>query len=838
MVIPNTVAATQPRTSSAKDAGNTDKNTSRWRSGSTPLLEKLRSDFNTSSKTDRVAQIRIGINDVPYDLLPRVVPAVPTGYSETEADAENAWNELVGKFKALILQSFDMRVTQYEDDIKEKDAQRKLPGWNFCTFFILKEGLAQGFESVGLVEDALVGYDELSLGLDMACAEQAESPTVLALPLFTEDFQKAVEKAAAEVYGDIGDNEEMVDLQSQPSDKQLQALAISATKKSYRSMIPENKISLFDFRCYIFSRQVELLLRLANASSTRDELLSKLREQQESILYGEAPMAQAQPQADDGPEDLNKLATICQRTLEFIPSISQIMRNDILAAWNASEVLKEIPCSTEIVDNMVSSFAFSVAQQVIAQTSTKVLPMPPSFLTPSSSDEQKMSIPEPKTMMHPARDSSLGVRTTISPPPPSPGFFPGPGAPTSDRDARTAHFAKAGLEELAAKRAELFMLSRSILDSLGRRRGWSTGWAEAPLLQDDMVTSMEEVSLDAEGPSSEPFESTEATHEPLLAGLESQLLQTAIDTSGDFFRLYEILTDKALRHFSVAGHQHSVNANMTDLGVLKFHLKDFRAAAEFFPETTPFFGESGWSLLELSMLVMYAQCLHELHDSEGYVRVALILLIKACAAEQERLRERKALRIMLPKKQYPDASALSGVIAQLLELVKDLKKDKKASLGHFIQEAKAGDTVEYDEHTDSCSLNISLWSLLPEEIKLDTIWLRATAANGAALREVKFDTEGIVFKPGRNNIRLSCAVRFPCASLIERQLLTSSRVWYLEDTPLIDLSFRQVDLCLNGAEMSHNRYRPTKHCSSRLKCSSISVNKHWISLWQLQRTRR
>ena len=165
------------------------------------------------------------------------------------------------------------------------------------------------------------------------------------------------------------------------------------------------------------------------------------------------------------------------------------------------------------------------------------------------------------------------------------------------------------------------------------------------------------------------------------------------------------------------------------------------------------------------MLVMYAQCLHKLHDSEGYVRVALILLIKACAAEQERLREIKSLRIMLPKKQYPDASALSGVIAQLLELVKDLKSDKKASLGHFIREAEADDTVEYDEGTDSCSLNISLWSLLPEEIKLDTILLRASAADSAALREVKFDTKDVVFKPGRNNIRLSCAVSYHASHL-------------------------------------------------------------------------
>ena len=144
------------------------------------MLEKMRSDFNGSGKSaiDRVRQIRIGINDVPYDLLPRVVPAVPTGYHETEQDSENAWLDLIAKFKELILSSFDTRVTQYEEDIKERDGQRGLPGWNFCTFFILKEGLARGFESVGLVEDALVVYDELSVGLDTIIHEQALSGSV------------------------------------------------------------------------------------------------------------------------------------------------------------------------------------------------------------------------------------------------------------------------------------------------------------------------------------------------------------------------------------------------------------------------------------------------------------------------------------------------------------------------------------------------------------------------------------------------------------------------------------------------------------------------------------
>lgn len=763
VVIPNTAAATQPRSSNVKsEVGTTDKTTSsRWRTGSTPLLEKLRSDFNTSGKgsVDRVAQIRIGINDLPYDLLPRVVPAVPTGYSETEADAEQAWNELVGRLKSLILHSFDMRVTQYEDDIKERDAQRSLPGWNFCTFFILKEGLAQGFESVGLVEDALVGYDELSVGLDLACAEQIESPTALALPQYTDELRKALERAAVEAFGNIGDSDEAEDLQSQPSDSQLQALAISATRKPYRSMIPENKVSLFDFRCYIFSRQIELLLRSANASSTRDELLSKLKEQQESILYGEAPMAPATPQADEGPEDLSKLAGVCQRTLEFIPTISQIMRNDLLAAWGASAALSSMAPSVEIIDNAVSSFAFSVAQQIIAQTSTLALPIPPSSLPPHPSDEQKVSIPEPKTMMHPARNSSLSVSvsTPSAQPPPSPGFFPGPGASTSDYDARTAHFAKAGLEDLAAKRAELYMLSRAVLDRLGQSRGWSTGWPEAPLLGDSLIEKMEDVSLEDNEDSSGAAKAT-SPPEPLLAGLQNQLLQTAVDTSGDFYRLYEILTDKALRHHSVAGHEHSVHANMTDLAVLKYHLKDYGSASRYFPETTPFFGKDGWSLLELSMLIMYAHCLQELQDDDGYVRVALKLLIKTCAAEQERLRDKKTIRMSANAKQYPDASGVVGVTEQLLNLAQSLQGERKAPLDQFVMDAEVDETLQYDDRRDSCLLNLRLWSLLPEDIKIDAVWLRASSAGNTAVKEIKFMASGTMLKPGKNSLKLRCNV--------------------------------------------------------------------------------
>ena len=144
-----------------QDSDGLDKTpapTSKWGRSTSTVLEKIKADFNGSSKTsiDRVAQLRL-----PKD-------GTPTKSPELAEQLE----DLIDKMKKGILASFNLRVAQYEEDIKEKDSQRSLPGWNFCTFFILKEGLARGFENVGLFEDALLGYDELSIGLDAAIRDQ------------------------------------------------------------------------------------------------------------------------------------------------------------------------------------------------------------------------------------------------------------------------------------------------------------------------------------------------------------------------------------------------------------------------------------------------------------------------------------------------------------------------------------------------------------------------------------------------------------------------------------------------------------------------------------------
>lgn len=774
VVIPNTTAATQPRISGSKGEGSsTEKSstTSRWRTGSTPLMEKLRSDFNSSSKgtPDRVAQIRIGINDLPYDLLPRVVPAVPSGYSETEQDAENAWNELMGKFKSLILSSFDMRVTQYEEDIKEKDGQRSLPGWNFCTFFILKEGLARGFENVGLVEDALVGYDELSVGLDTVIHEQAESGSPEkhggAMLTYTEELQKTAKRAMADLSGEAGDDE-AEDLQKQEtSTTDADDIPISSSKKAYRDMILANKVSVFDFRCYIFSRQISLLLRLGNALATREELLAKLRDQHDSVLHGVAPLMPPM-NSDDGPENLGMLSEVCRRTLEFIPSISQVMRQDISSALlneanlSASEEPKLEtldPLLLETIDNMIASFAFTVAQQILAQTSTKALPIPPTTLIMGDGAEPKSSIPEPKTMLHPARSSSMHGQTSPRPPP-SPGF-PGPGRQLTESESQNSSFLKVGLEELAARRAELYMLSRSILEGLGKKRGWSNGWDEAPLICESGLDNMEDVSLDDEQDSDAKNE-VSRQFAPSAAGIDSQILRTATDNTVDFYRLYEILTDKGIRHFTVANHQHAVQACRADLAILKVHMKEYKSATEHFDEATPFFGQNGWSLLELSLLVMYCQCLSELGSNDYYVRVALTLLTKSCAAERERREQKPALSNTTHT--IPDISPIQGVAAKLFSLAAELSSEAKVPLTNFFMDVGLDGSPVYHDQKDGCSLTLSLRSLLPEKLTVDSAKLRITCTDGGPCREINFEAKGdIVIAPGKNTISLESTVSSP-----------------------------------------------------------------------------
>ncbi|KAG0746393.1 hypothetical protein G6F57_006571 [Rhizopus arrhizus] len=171
------------------------------------VFDKIRTDFNPP-KQDRCVFIR---------------------KRDPEGPQSELWTSFMEKMKECILSSFDMQVFQIQEDTRRLDMQRHMPGWNYCTFFILKEGLAQAFEIMTLYEDALIQYDELEASF----------------------FQVLKDKALA-WFGHFGGTD--------PGDDSGNILDFK--RKNYRDMITKNMISVFDFRCYLFARQCRMLLKM------------------------------------------------------------------------------------------------------------------------------------------------------------------------------------------------------------------------------------------------------------------------------------------------------------------------------------------------------------------------------------------------------------------------------------------------------------------------------------------------------------------------------------------------------------------------------------------------
>jgi len=56
----------------------------------------------------------------------------------SEIKESDMWDSVVNKIKEKLLANFFQQVLTLQEDIKRLDSQRLLPGWNYCSFFILK----------------------------------------------------------------------------------------------------------------------------------------------------------------------------------------------------------------------------------------------------------------------------------------------------------------------------------------------------------------------------------------------------------------------------------------------------------------------------------------------------------------------------------------------------------------------------------------------------------------------------------------------------------------------------------------------------------------------------
>ncbi|KAF8968386.1 trafficking protein particle complex subunit 10 [Flammula alnicola] len=180
------------------------------------VLDKLKTDFN-SDKRDRCIQVNwVTGNENPV-----------------------AWAEFISKIKDGLLYAFDSAIELRQEEVRRSENQQSMPGWNFCTFFILKESLASSFEGMNLFEEALIPYDELE-----------------------SSFYRVSREKNMSWFGSL--------IPQDPKDDVSPLLSI--TRKSYRELILANTISVFDFRIYLLARQCQLLAKMGRMN----EITSKV----------------------------------------------------------------------------------------------------------------------------------------------------------------------------------------------------------------------------------------------------------------------------------------------------------------------------------------------------------------------------------------------------------------------------------------------------------------------------------------------------------------------------------------------------------------------------------
>lgn len=170
------------------------------------VFDKIKSDFNGSSKQDHCAQLRLG---------------------DSQPEMNEAVDGLMIKVQFLVELGLADRMSAVEQEIQRTKSTQRNPGWNFCTFFILQESLALAYSALSLFDDALAQYDELEVNLDNALFDEH-------LVLFKGSGGLMAEDLSETIFDE--------------------------KRKPYQDLILKNEITLYDFCVYLFSRQMSLLI--------------------------------------------------------------------------------------------------------------------------------------------------------------------------------------------------------------------------------------------------------------------------------------------------------------------------------------------------------------------------------------------------------------------------------------------------------------------------------------------------------------------------------------------------------------------------------------------------
>jgi len=217
-----------------------------------------------------------------------------------------------------------------------------------------------------------------------------------------------------------------------------------------------------------------------------------------------------------------------------------------LPKYQCREHAQKIEAPTGVIDNIVASWAFGVAEQILDETNVPTLPKkglaPQNDMTGPTQDSVDKSF-------HPARSSSLSHRANTEK------------SSLQGEETALAILDKVGqkvlanslselglpvnvsdTESLAGHRAELYVLQRQIMERVAEMNGWSAGLNSLRANTTDRLPPLKEVDLDNDGSSAEVIAaSVEEGLDSSSRGVCQATLMNNVSTTDHFKVSFEVL---------------------------------------------------------------------------------------------------------------------------------------------------------------------------------------------------------------------------------------------------------------------------------------------------------
>ncbi|KIW93061.1 uncharacterized protein Z519_06911 [Cladophialophora bantiana CBS 173.52] len=752
VILPNTPAASQPKSSKhisleASESTDSVNSKSKW-SGKSPstVFDKLRADFSSSkSSIARVAQVRL------------LEPGDKSS-ALTSAELEEQWQDLVDSLKTCILRSFDARVAQYELDIRERDSQRSLPGWNFCTFLVLKEGLAKGFENLGLLEDALAVYDELSLGLDALVKEQAqktdhdESGALLTFSKESKDLLRAALDSESQrpSYIDASSPLDLNHILAADRDD----FPFDVERKNYRNLILSNEVSALDLRIYLFTREMEILTRRARSVPGKSS------------------------QSGRADADLDIFADLTERAMQFISLAGRTLRFELYDAWGGHEGLSEEELHTQrtVTNNIVCTWQWRAAMQIFAQT----LPALDINVDYSNKDLSLDAVELPSDPGATVTDQLHGPAESYQ------RISLGPSLRSSSRErsqerskrhlpmpngtiSRQSQPTRPGVARLALWVSKLVLMARHFIENLEATKPWVLNMKQSALELNSNRMEPIPTNGEANHDSAETDEHQTTTNTELLLGLGSATLKAAATSMSSFVTLYAMLSVLAFRIVSSTKNRSTSQQILADLVEMEYSQGNWSIAARYLENILGPLPLASYRLSEEHLLRIYAECLKSLARPSEYARCLI-----SCLHQTRKATGVPSSRFRSEANQY--------YMDQLFQVVQKIPATTLPAALLFRISAVSGNISPLDMK-DGFTVSINISSISGTSTPpIDNIKLRLIAKDGIEPRSILlFLSQKVVIDSEDKTITLETPV--------------TAHGWYIPDV---------VEVCIGNLRLIHH----------------------------------